>query len=134
MQKKGRKQTYSLSAAAITATILSGGLLAFGVCGAGLAGCSGLVLMGRLGEGAILRCCCICLAVGCFLGSLYAAGSCRTRVLPISLGAGLFCWAVWVTLGILAGGAALGRAGLFLCMTLLGSGAAGLLVGKHMEH
>lgn len=133
MQKKGRKQTYSLSAAAVIGTALTGGLLAFGVCGLGLAGCSGLVLMGKLGEGAVVRCCCICLAVGCFVGSLYAAGSCRSRVLPIALGAGLFCWAVWLALGILNGGVSLGRAGLFLCVTLLGSCAAGLLVGKHME-
>lgn len=128
MPQKGRKTPQGLSPAMTAATLLTGGLLAFGLCGAGLALSTALVLAGRLGEDVLLRCCCLSLGAGCFGGGLYAAGSCGCRMMAVSLGAGMVCFGIWAVIGLCCGGGiSPALAGTYLLTAGAGSGCAGLL-------
>ncbi|MCQ2441866.1 MAG: hypothetical protein MJ077_01870 [Oscillospiraceae bacterium] len=132
MPKKGRKTTPSISPAMMTATLLTGALVAFGVCGLGLALSAGLVLAGRLGEDAVTRCCCVSLGIGCFIGGLYTALSCKVRMLAASLGAGLITVAFFAAIGFgCFGGIAPPLLGTNLLAAALGSGLAGLVSVRH---
>ncbi|MCD8190516.1 MAG: YrzE family protein [Clostridiales bacterium] len=104
-----RKKEPALSPAAAGATVLTGGLLAFGVCLAVLAGAAGLMAVGKLGEGATFRACCLGAALGGFVGGLYAALCCKSRLLPVALAAAGVSFLLWLRCTALSPPAARGR-------------------------
>ncbi|MCC8075966.1 MAG: TIGR04086 family membrane protein [Clostridiales bacterium] len=126
-----RKKEAALSPAAAGATVLTGGLLAFGVCLAVLAGAAGLMAVGKLSEGAMFRACCLGAALGGFAGGLYAALSCKSRLLPVALAAAGVSFLLWLLAGAAVyGSVSPGSAGALLAASLAGGGAAGVVTPR----
>lgn len=123
-----RRKEPALSLPVAAGTVVTGGLLAFGVSIVCLTAAAGLITLGKLGETGMFRACCI----GCFLGSViggaYTALSCRSRMLVVALGAAAVGAVLWMLVGtLLYGGITLGPAGAFLTVSLTGGGVAGVV-------
>lgn len=110
------------------ATVLTGGLLAFGICMAGLAVGAAFISWGKLGEEAMFRICCISQGIGCLVGGIYTAQTCGSRRLLVALGAAVVCFLLWVTVALLFYGMAdVSSAAASFVATVAGGAAAGLL-------
>ncbi len=126
-----RKKESALSPAAAGVTVLTGGLLAFGVCLAVLAGAAGLMAVGKLGEEAMFRACCLGAALGGFVGGLYTALSCKNRLLPVALAAAGVSFLLWLLAGAAVyGSVSPGSAGALLAASLVGGGVAGVVAPR----
>lgn len=126
MAQRRKEPVLSLPVAA--GTVVTGGLLDFGVSVVCLAAAAGLITLGKLGEAGMFQACCI----GCFLGGViggaYTALNCRSRMLLVALGAAAVGTVLWMLVGTLFyGGITLGSAGAFLAVSLIGGGVAGMV-------
>lgn len=108
-------------------TVITGGLLAFGVCVVCMAGAAGLISVGKLGEQSMFQVCCFGCALGCLIGGFYAAKTCGSRLLPVALTASALSFLLWVAAGVaLYGSVSLRTGGAYLIASLTGGAVAGV--------
>lgn len=123
-----RRKELTISPAEAASTILTGGLLAFGICVVCLAGTAGLISLGKLGEDVMFQACCLGSVLGALVGGIYTARTCRCRMLPVALGTALLYFLMWVLIGVMFyGEISLPAAGAFFAASLAGGILAGIL-------
>lgn len=128
MKTKGREEDHAVWTVRCLTSVLTGGMIAFGVSLLILTLASVAVSKEWLSADSLGRLAIVASAIGGFAGGLYAALCCRVKLLLCGLAVGAVYALIWMTVGLLLyGGITPASALPILAAALCGGGGAGIL-------
>ncbi len=131
-QKEKKSETQLVQ---VVSSLMSGVILAFGISILLLFLAAHLVASGTLGETVALNAEVVASGIGCFCGGLYAALSCRKRMLLLGVTTGIIYYVAWVIIGFVCYSSVEALAGVRnLIAAVIGGGMAGFIcAGLHTK-